>query len=189
MKRKISIVFLFLILAFAAGLYADKLVFTEAGLSYGKIFSPAKFANNSTGLYDTAIFDAKVGLDLCKWADLYIGGAFDFFADRANLQNHYSFFPVFGGVMVNIMPDWMIYPSVLFEYGCAISNHYFVPVYTAVNTPWLAAYYNYGICLNWNVADIAVLQFSVERPAISNIKNNGGEIHIIKTGFAWKIFY
>jgi hypothetical protein len=189
MKRKISIVFLFLILVFSSGLYADKLVFTEVGLSYGKTFSPAAFGNNSTGLFDTALFDAKVGLDFCKWADLYIGGAFDFFVDRGSTQNHYSFFPIFGGVAVNIMPDWVVYPSVIFEYGRAISNHHYLFKGYFKDNPWLADYYNCGFCVNWNMVDIAVLSFSVERPSISNMAGNGGEIHIIKTGLAWKIFY
>ena len=189
MKRKITAVLAVLFLAVSAQAFADRLVFTEIGVSYGKIFSPTGFANNSSGLYDTAIFDAKVGADICKWADVYAGGAFDFFAGRSNLQDHYTFFPVFGGVMANIMPEWTVYPSVLFEYGCAISNNYYATTYASGNRPWLAYYYNYGICLNWNVADIAILQFSVERPAISNMANNGGEIHMIKTGLAWKIFY
>jgi hypothetical protein len=189
MKRKITAVLAILLLAMSAQVFADKLVFTEFGLSYGKVFSPASFANNTTGLYDTAVIDAKVGVDICKWADLYIGGAFDYFGGRTNLQNNYTFYPIFGGVKVNIMPEWKVYPSVLLEYGCSISNNYFVTTYATDNRPWVARYYNYGICVNWNVADIAILQLSVERPSISNLANNGGEIHMIKTGLAWKIFY
>ena len=120
-----------------------------------------------------------------------MGGAFDLFADRANLPQNYSFFPLFGGVAVNIMPDWAVYPSLLIEYGRAISSRHLSlnSGFTIIDSPWLADYYNYGVCLNWKIEDIAILTFSVERPAISNLANNGGEIHIIKTGFAWKIFY
>jgi hypothetical protein len=191
MKRKITVILAIVLLAMSAQAFADKLVFTEFGVSYGKIFSPAKFADNSIGIYDTAVFDAKAGVDFCKWADLYLGGAFDYFADRSNLQQHYTFFPVFGGARVNIMPDWPVYPSLLIEYGRAISNRHLSlqSGYVIIDHPWLADYYNYGVCVNWNVADIALLSFSVERPSISNMSGNGGEIHIIKTGLAWKIFY
>lgn len=189
MKKKILFLVFVLIFAFCAFAGADMRAFTQFGLSYGKVFSPANLGNNTTGLYDTAVFDAKAGLDFWKWADAYIGGAFDFFMDRPNMQDHYSFFPIFGGVVLNIMPDWVVYPSVMFEYGRAISDRYYLSGNSTVSNPWIADYYNYGFCVSWNLADIAILSFSVERPAISNMHGNGGEIHTIKTGLAWKIYY
>lgn len=189
MKRKIiGVIIAVLMLSTAA--FADKLVFTEFGLSHGKVFSPARFADNTTGLFDTAVFDARAGVNILKWGDVYLGGAFNFYVDRGNNQQHYTFFPVYGGIRANIMPDWVVFPSVFFEYGKAISNHHWLFMgYKVVDNPWLADYYNFGLCVNWNVADIAILQLRVERPAITSSASLGGEFHIIKTGLAWKIYY
>ena len=47
MKRKITAVLAILLLAMSAQVFADKLVFTEFGVSYGKVFSPSHIPNSS----------------------------------------------------------------------------------------------------------------------------------------------
>jgi len=104
MKKKIALVSL-LLLAVLSPLMADKLVFTEVGVSFASIIMPRAFESNATGTYDTAAFDLKAGFDIFKWADIYVGGGFQFFADRPNPQgfdNYYTFYPVYGGIRANI---------------------------------------------------------------------------------------
>lgn len=166
----------------------DKIVFTEFGLSYGSVIDPDYISNSTTGVLDTAVFDAKAGVELFKWIDVYIGGAFNFYMVSSNWQSNYTFYPIFGGLRVNIMPEWCVYPSISAEYGFAFASHHLMTApYTFDNKAWLAAYYNFSLGVNWKIEDIAVLCLSIERPAISN--KYGAEIHIFKTGLAWKILY
>lgn len=165
----------------------DKIVFTEFGLSYGSVIDPANISDNSTGALDTAVFDVKAGAQILKWGNVYAGAAFHFYMDRADWNQHYTFFPLFGGLRANIFPEWAVYPSVSAEFGIAFANHHFMNGPDMDDRPWLASYYNFGIGANWNVTDISILSLTIERPSVSNL--NGGEIHIFKTGLSWKILY
>jgi hypothetical protein len=183
MKRKIIGVFTALFILSTA-VFADKLVFSEFSLSYGKITGPGSLANNTAGTYDTGIFEARTGLNILKWADVYAGASFNLFIYRQDTQQHYTFFPVYGGIRGNIMPDWAVYPDVFIEYGVSISNLHGLK---GADRPWNGSYYNFGAGVNWNMEDIAVLSLRIERPAVAG--DGSGEFHIFKTGIAWKIFY
>jgi hypothetical protein len=190
MKKIIVLTAIAAVLAFSGAARADmdKLVFTEFGVSYGNVIDPSYISNNTTGVLDTAVFDAKAGVEILKWADVYAGAGFNLYLDVKNQQQHYTFFPLCGGIRVNIMPDWCVYPSLSAEYGVAFSNRRTLlsPI-ADHNVPWIAKYYSYGIGVNWKVEDIATLCLTIERPSISNIA--GAEIHILKAGLAWKILY
>lgn len=166
---------------------ANKLVFTEFGLSYGNAIDPDGISNNTDGVFDTAVFDAKAGVEILKWGNLYAGCGFHYYQNRADWQQHYTFYPLYGGVRVNIMPEWFIYPSLFAEYGVAFANHHFINAYVMDDQPWTASYYSFGLGIDWKVADIAVLRMTFERPSFSN--NDGAEIHVFKTGLSWKILY
>jgi hypothetical protein len=195
-KRILTLVLIFVIgisLAFADSA-ADKVVYTDFGLSYGSIVSPSQLENNTSGELDTAVFDAKAGLSfLCRWLDVYAGASFNFYVDRQNFQNYYTFYPVYGGIKVNIMPEMCVYPDIFFEYGKSISDRHTQTTnpYTGATVDhdqsYLGGYYNLGLGVNWNVTDISVLSFRIERPSFED--QDGNEIHAIKTGLAWKIYY
>lgn len=187
MKKTILFIILAVIL-FSGAVFADKLIFTELGISYGTVVGPADLSNDSTGVFDTAVFDIKVGANILKWGDVYAGGALNFYMVRSDWNDNYVFCPVFGGLRVNIFPEWIVYPSLSAECGVAFASHHDrVSAIATIDTPWTATYYNFGIGVNWNLTDISILRLAIERPAISN--ENGGEIHILKAGLAWKIFY
>lgn len=186
MKKIIFAFLAFVILSGAA--FADKMFFTEAGAAYGNIIDPLYISNNISGVYDTASFDAKIGFEPIKWVDVYGGTSFHYYQERQNWQNYYTFFPVYLGARVNIFPEWCVYPSLFADFGMAFANrHYVTGPTTEKNSAWPASYYNFGLGVNWNVTDIATLCIYIERPSVSN--NAGSEIHIIKSGFAWKIMY
>lgn len=199
MKNRIMVLMFTAIVAFAAPLMAEKFIFTEYGVSYASMLSPGNLQNNTTGTYDSGIFDAKVGVSALRWAELYIGGAFSPFIFHEDPQENYSFFPIYGGIRANICPQWIVYPSVMFEYGTAAANLHtrYAPDPADESTKfgrdnaWRASYYNFGIGINWNVEDIAVLSLKIERPSYSSIKldKNSSEIHIFKAGLAWQIYY
>lgn len=193
---------LFLAVIFTAALslclFADnRYIFTEYSVSYASVLTPHILENNTTGVYDTAAFDAKVGADILRWADIYVGGDFMFFMMRPDMTEHYSFYPIYGGIHANICPDFKVYPGIFFELGKAISNQRtgvnvmtpFGQVSQPVDHPWTGTYYNFGFDLNMNVNDISILSFRIDRPAISNKEDDLGEIHIIRVGFAWKTLY
>jgi hypothetical protein len=215
MKKKTALV-LFLFLAVLSPLMADKLIFTEFGVSYGSIITgsmftkdmpyPVNLANNSTGTYDSALFDAKVGASFLRWGQIYIGAGFDPFIlrnsteARVNDQENYSFTPVFVGIRANIFPEWPVYPGFMFEYGKAAANLHSQYMVTYPTTPprtamvdvdngWASDYYNFGFSVNWNYSDNAVLSLKVERPTFSNFVKSYGEIQILKAGLAWQIYY
>ena len=190
MKKIIVLTAIAAVLVFSGAAKADmdKLIFSEFGLSYGSVIDPSYISNNSTGVFDTAVFDAKAGVEILKWADVYAAAGFNLYLERKNWQAHYTFFPLAGGIRVNIMPDWCVYPVVFGEYGVSFSNQRtIVSPLADHNVPWIAKYYNFGIGVNWKVEDMATLCLTLERPSISNIM--GAEIHILKAGLAWKILY
>jgi hypothetical protein len=190
MKRTI-LALLAVLFLFSSVLRADdKIAFTEFGLSYGSVIDPSYISNNNTGVLDTAVFEAKAGVEILKWADVYAGAGFYLYLDAKNLQQHYTFFPLFGGVRVNIFPEWIIFPSISAEYGASFSNRHIITnplIGASDDRPWIARYYNLGIGVSWNITDISILSLIIERPAISG--NAGGEMHIFKAGLAWKILY
>jgi O-phosphoseryl-tRNA(Cys) synthetase len=180
---------------------ADKLIFTEYGLSYGSVLTPSNIQNNTTGTYDTGVFEAKAGISAMRWVEAYAGAAFYPFIFQANPQENYSFTPVFGGIKAKICPDWVVFPSFTAEYGQAAANiHTQYPVsymsggvqQTAMfdrDNAWKSSYYNFGMAINWNVTDMAVLSLKIERPTFTNINKSSGEIQILKVGLAWQIYY
>jgi hypothetical protein len=165
----------------------SKLIFTEIGVSYGSVIEPDYIANSSTGVFDTAVFDIKAGVNIFKWADIYAGASFNYFMKSSDWNQNYTFYPLFGGVRANIMPEWCVYPSVALEYGAVIASAHVMAGPDMTEQPWVGTYYNFALAANWEIADIAVLRLSIERPSVTD--KNGSEIHIFKTGLAWKIFY
>jgi len=213
MKKKIVLASL-LLFAVLSPLMADKLIFTEFGVSYGSIITgtmftkdmpyPGNLVNNNSGTYDSVLFDAKVGASFLRWGQIYIGAGFDPFILRENIDMHvnnqenYTFTPVFIGIRANIFPEWPVYPGFMFEYGKAAANLHsqyeviYAPGVSAMSdrdNDWAADYYNFGLSVNWNYSDNAVLSFKVERPTFSNIVKSYGEIQILKAGLAWQIYY
>jgi hypothetical protein len=193
MKKKTALV-LFLLLAVLSPLMADKLVFTEYGVSYASAISPKLMENNTTGTFDTAAFDLKVGVSVLeKWAEIYAGAGFQPFIFASNAQEDYSFIPLFGGIKANICPEWPVYPDIMFEYGRSISNlrSQYMTLLGPMNrdNSWLADYYSFGIGVNWKIEDMAILALKIERPSYSNLNKSYGEIHIIKAGLTWQIYY
>jgi hypothetical protein len=188
MKKTILFIVIAAALLICGNVFADKLIFTELGISYGTVVGPAYLSNDSTGVFDTAVYDIKVGAEILKWGDVYAGGGLNYYMVRSDWQDNYTICPVFGGLRVNIFPEWIVYPSLSAEYGVAFASYHDKVSSTLTNDkPWTAAYYNFAIAANWNLTDVSILRLSIERPAISN--ENGGEIHILKAGLAWKIFY
>jgi hypothetical protein len=184
MNKKI-IIFLLLLFFSISFVYADKLFFTEFGLGYASIISPGNIENNTTGTKDTMAIDAKAGINILKWVDIYAAGSFYFFMFNQDWQSHYSFYPIAGGVRINILSENLIYPDLFFEYGVAISNLH--TIFT--DSPWTAQYYNFGISVNLNITDISNISLKIERPTISGKDETQPEIHIIKTSLAWKFYY
>jgi hypothetical protein len=173
----------------------DKLFFSEYSISYSSIIAPSFLENNSTGTLDTPYFSGKLGIDILKWVDIYAGISFGFFVEQANKQNHYTFVPVFGGIKLNLFPDFFIYPSFLFEMGKSISNYHgnkFDMVSKSIkeyDIPWTGDYYNFGISINLILNDIATLVLNIERPGITYYEKDTNEIHIFKSGLGFKILY
>jgi hypothetical protein len=205
MKSKTLFLTVLLTAALSACLLADdnRLIFTEFGISYASVIAPPVLANKTTGVYDTAAFDIKVGADILKWADIYAGGDFMYYTVRDYLPSlgwvkNYTFYPIYGGIRTNICPDWSFYPGLFFELGKAISSYgsvketntqSFGPIYTPLNYAWLGTYYNFGFDLNMKVSDIGIISIKIDRPAISSGGTNLGEIHIYRVGLAWKMLY
>ena len=204
MKKHKLIIFitaiLFILATGAAAAELPKLLYTDYSVSYASILTPSQLENNDTGLYDTAGFSAKIGVDILKWADVYAGASFELYPGRNDLSEHFSFIPLYAGARVNIFPEWCVFPGIFVEGGMAYANvHYGVNVYVPpptnvtytayFDTPWAAGYFNFGFDINLNVADIAVLALRFERPTISNMDKSHGELHMIKTGLAWKVLY
>jgi opacity protein-like surface antigen len=192
-KLTIAIAFLFVMSA-AVLADVDMNIFTDYGVSYASVLTPSYIANNSTGTFDTAAFDIKVGASfLDKWAEIYAGAGFQPFIFTSNSQENYSFFPIYGGLKANICPDMTVYPDIIFEYGRAISNirsQYMTNMGPANrDNAWLADYYSFGIGVNWKIEDIAILGLKIERPSYSNLNKSYGEIQVIKAGITWQIYY
>lgn len=197
MKKKIVLVS-FLLLAVLSPLMADKLIFSEFGVSYASLITTRVLENNTTGSYDTAVFDLKVGVDILKWADIYVGAGFQFFAERPQypeeFSQYYTFYPVYGGIRANICPDFVVYPDIMFEYGKAFANHHTqfrmnpYQIGDSENT-WMADYYSFGFGINWHVTDVSTLSLRIERPTFSNLNVSYGELQVLKAGLAWKILY
>jgi len=188
MKKILAAVVLLMAVSMSAS--AEKWVFTEFGLSYGTITSPQSRAIGSYGVFDTPVFDAKVGASIYKWGDIYLGGAYNIFVAKQDSNSCAVFAPLYIGARANIFPEWPVFPDVSFETGMTLgSMHMLVlnptPGYKDIS--WNGGYYNFGVGVNLNVADIAVLRLSLERPAVYDVDKK--EIHTIKTGLAWKIFY
>ncbi|MBN2753832.1 MAG: hypothetical protein JXR81_03085 [Candidatus Goldbacteria bacterium] len=188
MKKIIAVILLLTAVSFPVN--AEKWVFTEFGLSYGTITSPQSRGIGSYGVFDTPVFDAKAGVSIYKWGEIYLGGAYNVFIARQDSNSCAVFAPLYIGARANIFPLWPVFPDVFFETGMSLgSMHMLVlnpsPGYRDIS--WNGGYYNFGVGVNLNVADIAVLRLSLERPAFYDVDEK--EIHIIKTGLAWKIFY
>jgi hypothetical protein len=194
MKKTTIILMISLFLAAVAAADSEKLIFTEYGVSYASVLTPSIIANNSTGTFDTAAFDIKVGASfLDRWAEAYVGAGFQAFIFTSNSQENYSFFPLYGGIKANICPDWTVYPDIIFEYGRAISNirSQYMTDMGPMNrdNAWLADYYSFGAGINWKIEDIAILGLKIERPSYSNLNKSYGEIQVIKAGITWQIYY
>lgn len=196
--KKIFLIFLILITSSGINLFAfdfNKLFFSEYSISYSSIIAPSFLENNSTGTLDTPYFSGKLGIDIFKWINIYAGISFGFFVEQKNKQNHYSFVPVFGGIKLNLFPDFFIYPSFILEIGKSISNYHgnkFDPVLMTIkeyDIPWTGDYYNFGITANFVLNDIATLVLNIERPWISHYEKDTNEIHIFKSGLGFKILY
>lgn len=191
--KKIAIV-LFALLAASVSYAGNEIVFMEYGVNYSSAVSPQEMENNTSGVLDTATFDVKVGGTYLRWADLYAGGSFMFFPNRADMQEHFTFFPIYMGLRANIFPEWLVYPDLFMEYGTAFCNSHTVYFDLAEMTQkekddsWAGSYWNFGIGANWNINDIAALSLRIERPAVKNDRTNS-ENHFFKAGLAWKIFY
>jgi len=189
MKKILAAVVLLILLSVPVS--AEKWVFTEFGLSYGTIISPQSRAIGSYGVFDTPVFDAKVGASIYKWGDIYLGGAYNVFVARQDSNSCAVFAPLYIGARANIFPEWPVFPDVFFETGMTLgSMHMFaadMPPFYYKDISWNGGYYNFGVGVNLNVADIAVLRLSLERPAVYDVDKK--EIHTIKTGLAWKILY
>ena len=197
MKNKILALVLLAVTALAAPAMADRLVFTEYGVSYGSIITPRNVENNTTGTYDTMLIDAKVGVSALRWVEAYIGAGFYPFIFTANPEENYTFVPLFAGIKVNAFPEWTVYPSISFEYGTAAANKH--TQYAVMYGPnkvmfdrdnaWWSSYYNFGLAINWKFEDIAVLSLKIERPSYTNLNKSYGEIQVMKAGLAWQIYY
>ena len=192
MKKFILITLL--LSAFLSPLMADKLIFTEFGVAYSSVIMPRAMENNTTGVYDIPAIEAKAGVNILKWADVYVGTGFQLFMDRQNEQQYYTFYPVYGGIRANIFSEWIVFPSVIFEYGAAFANRHTQYVINPIqmgdrDNTWWSYYYNFGLGINWNLTDISVISLKIERPAYSNLNVSYGELQAFKAGFAFKIFY
>lgn len=188
MKKILAAAVLLILLSVSVN--AQKWVFTEFGLSYGTVTGPHSRAIGNYGVFDTPVFDAKVGASIYQWGDIYLGGAYNVFIARQDSNSCAVFAPLYIGARANIFPQWPVFPDVFFETGITLgSMHIFVPLpapdYQDIS--WNSGYYNFGVGVNLNVADIAVLRLSLERPAFYDVDKK--EMHTIKTGLAWKIFY
>ena len=192
--KKILLAVSMLFFTVISPLMAEKLVFSEFGVSYSSLITPRVLENNTTGTYDAPVFDAKVGVNILKWADVYVGGSFQFFIDRPNTQQYYTFYPYFAGIRANIFPDFCVYPDIMFEVGKAFANRHIQyalnPYQTADrDNTWTADYYSFGFGVNWKISDVSILSLRLERPTYSNLNVSYGELQAVKAGFAWKIFY
>jgi hypothetical protein len=116
MKKTIILFVTAAALLFSNAVMAEKLAFTEFGLSYGGVIDPFNMSDNNSGVFDTVVFDAKAGIEIIKWVNVYAGAAFHFYMEKPEWGQHYTFFPVFGGIKINIMPEWIVSPSVLCEF-------------------------------------------------------------------------
>ncbi len=197
-KHKVLIFTASILFVLAFGAVAaeiPKLFYTDYSVSYASLLAPSTLERNDTGAYDTADFSAKLGVDILKWADVYVGGDFIFFVDRPDMQKHYTFFPYYAGIRANLFPEWIVFPGVFAEVGGAVCNRHTNSIKppstfpTADDHSWNGTYFNFGFDINLNVTDIAVLALRFERPTISNINTPQDELHIIKAGIAWKVLY
>jgi hypothetical protein len=192
--KKFAVITLTLLGLSSALFAAGEVVFMEYGVNYSSAVSPQEMENNTNGALDTVVFDAKIGGSYLRWADVYGGGSFMFFPNRADMQQHLTAFPVYIGFRANILPEYVVYPDLMVEFGTAFCNShtvYFDPAAMSnkeKDDSWMGSYWNFGIGTNWNISSIAVLSLRVERPSIMN-ERTGSENHFFKSGLAWKIFY
>jgi len=189
MKKLSAVLVLLLFITFPVK--AEKWVFTEFGLNYGTVTGPQSRMLEGYGVFDTPVFDAKAGVSVFKWGEAYLGGSYNVFVARQDSNSCAVYAPLYAGIRGNIFPEWPVFPDLFFETGITLGSMH---MYDAAMPPlyykdisWTGGYYNFGIGVNLNVADIAVLRLSLERPAVYDVDKK--EIHTVKTGAAWKIYY
>ncbi len=179
-----------LIIALPLYLFASdyRLMYSDYSVAYSTILSPSSLENNTTGTTDSPAFSAALGFNLYEWVNIYAGASFMFFPYFSNMQKHYSFIPVFGGIKLNLFPEFGLYPSVFAELGKAISNYHNVIMMTDVDKPWTADYLNWGFDLNYRLNDIAILVLRIDMPQITG--TDGIEkTSLFRGGLGWKVNY
>ena len=157
------------------------------------VAAPHALADNNSGLYDTARGSAYAGWSFYEWADLYAGAGFSVFFDRADRESHYSFVPVFAGLRINIMPEWIVFPSIFTQAGVSYANRHekifdmMSMSYIDTDRPYEAFYYDFGCAVNYRLNKMAVLGLRFSRASFSLPES--GELHAACAGLEVKVMY
>lgn len=190
MKKKI-IVFLLAAVPALCGASGGFFTSFEGGAAF--TVNPHNLSDNNTGVYDTARGGASAGWSFYDWADVYGGAGFAVFFDRIDKESHYSFVPLFAGLRVNIMPGWIVFPSLSAEAGAAFANRHakvfdmMSMSYVDTDSPYEAFYYNLGLSINYRLNDKALLGLKISRLSFSLPER--GELHAACAGLEVKVLY
>jgi len=185
-KSVLLILALLLPLAAAAGDY--RLFYTDYSIAYATVISPSQLQNNSTGTTDTVSFSASMGINAYEWINVYGGASFMFFPYASNMQKHISMIPVYGGIKVNIFPEFMFYASVFAEAGAALCNKHDIVMMADKDTPWTGSYFNWGADINYRLNDIAILALRIDMPSVSGTDGIDA-MSLFRLGLGWKVNY
>lgn len=182
-----------LLLAIPAFVSASSGFFTSFEGGGAFVANPHNLNDDNTGLYDTARGSAAAGWSFYDWADIYAGAGFAVFFDRADKESHYSFVPLFAGLRANIMPQWIVFPSLFGEAGVSLANRHekvfdmMSMSYVDTDRPYEAFYYNFGLSVNYRINDKALLGLRVSRLSFGLPER--GELHAVCAGLEVKVMY
>jgi hypothetical protein len=116
-----------------------------------------------------------------------------FFVMRPDPQMNYTFFPLYGGLRVNILPDMQVYPDIFIEGGTSIASYTSKSIAMGFASysshAWWGGYFNFGFDVNYAINDISIIALKIDRPSIASIDKGQNELHIIRAGIAWKMLY
>lgn len=184
MKRAI----MFMLIA-ASLVAADKVIFTGFSVGYQTMLSPSSVKSASTNLYDTVSVDGVVGATIIPWVDVYAGLGFSLFIVTNDVQQYFSFLPLYAGVAVNPFPDWTFRPQVFAEAGIAFNNRHNHVGISHSDVSWNGFFTSVGAAVCYEFVNNSILSL---RAALSfypkpDFLTDG--FMALKIGFGWRNYF
>ncbi len=146
--------------------------FLESDVSAVFAYSPKLELDAAAG------FSFAGGATAVKWFDGRIGAAFYSLSAKENTQQYLSFFPVFAGIRINVLPEFPVYFSAGADYGFALCSRDFM----GLQESGFSAYYSFSAAVNVKVEDNTTIAVFIENPVVISPPGIGEEVRILKAG-------